>query len=140
MKPDSSRSLHGRLRRQEAGAKGAVEVKPDVVNDPFAEIKNVAQREAVHELGQALIDGEVPEEELRDHVQKAVDVALAEAGTPLSSADDSRVLLDDSCPSVDVLAGEHPAVCLPVVLIGPSLQCGDHIGTEVHLTMPRRAS
>jgi pilus assembly protein CpaF len=92
MKPDSSRSLHGRLRRQEIGAKGTGEVKPDVLNDPFAEIKNVAQREAVHELGQALVDGEVPEEELREHVQKAVDVALAEAGTPLSSADRTRLV------------------------------------------------
>ncbi len=92
MKPDSSRSLHGRLRRQETSAKGTGEVKPDVLNDPFAEIKNVAQREAVHELGQALVDGEVPEEELREHVQKAVDVALAEAGTPLSSADRTRLV------------------------------------------------
>jgi len=92
MKPDSSRSLHGRLRRQEVAAKGNGETKPDVLNDPFAEIKNVAQREAVHELGQALVDGEVPEEELRDHVQKAVDVALAEAGTPLSTADRTRLV------------------------------------------------
>jgi pilus assembly protein CpaF len=92
MKPDNSRSLHGRLRRQESSGKGSSEPKPDVLNDPFAEIKNVAQREAVHELGQALIDGEVPEEELREHVQKAVDVALAEAGTPLSSADRTRLV------------------------------------------------
>ena len=92
MKPDNSRSLHGRLRRQEGGPKGSAEVKPDVLNDPFAEIKNVAQREAVHELGQALVDGEVPEEELREHVQKAVDVALAEAGTPLSTADRTRLV------------------------------------------------
>jgi pilus assembly protein CpaF len=92
MKPDNSRSLHGRLRRQESSGKGSAEPKPDVLNDPFAEIKNVAQREAVHELGQALIDGEVPEEELREHVQKAVDVALAEAGTPLSSADRTRLV------------------------------------------------
>jgi len=92
MKPDNSRSLHGRLRRQESSGKGSSEPKPDVLNDPFAEIKNVAQREAVHELGQALIDGEVPEEELREHVQKAVDVALAEAGTPLSSADRPRLV------------------------------------------------
>jgi pilus assembly protein CpaF len=92
MKPDNSRSLHGRLRRQEGGPKGAAEVKPDVLNDPFAEIKNVAQREAVHELGQALVDGEVPEEELGEHVQKAVDVALAEAGTPLSTADRTRLV------------------------------------------------
>jgi pilus assembly protein CpaF len=92
MKPDNSRSLHGRLRRQEVAAKGAGEVRPDVLNDPFAEIKNVAQREAVHELGQALVDGEVPEEELREHVQKAVDVALAEAGTPLSTADRTRLV------------------------------------------------
>ncbi|MDX6521028.1 MAG: pilus assembly protein CpaF [Gaiellales bacterium] len=92
MKPDNSRSLHGRLRRQESSGKGPGEPKPDVLNDPFAEIKNVAQREAVHELGQALIDGEVPEEELREHVQKAVDVALAEAGTPLSSADRTRLV------------------------------------------------
>ena len=92
MKPDNSRSLHGRLRRQEVAAKGTGEVKLDVLNDPFAEIKNVAQREAVHELGQALVDGEVPEEELREHVQKAVDVALAEAGTPLSTADRTRLV------------------------------------------------
>ena len=60
MKPDNSRSLHGRLRRQEAGA-GKVEEAPDVIHDPFVEIKNTAQREAVHELGQALLEGEVPE-------------------------------------------------------------------------------
>jgi pilus assembly protein CpaF len=92
MKPDNSRSLHGRLRRQESAGKGSAEIKLDVLNDPFAEIKNVAQREAVHELGQALMDGEVPEEELREHVQKAVDVALAEAGTPLSTADRTRLV------------------------------------------------
>ena len=92
MKPDNSRSLHGRLRRQESSGKVSGEPKEDVLNDPFAEIKNVAQREAVHELGQALIDGEVPEDELRDHVQKAVDLALAEAGTPLSTADRTRLV------------------------------------------------
>ena len=34
----------------------------------------------------------MPEEELREHVQKAVDVALAEAGTPLSTADRTRLV------------------------------------------------
>ncbi len=91
MKPDSSRSLHGRLRRQDHGA-GKAEAAPDVVHDPFVEIKNSAQRQAVHELGQALVEGEVPEEELREHVQKAVDAALAEAGTPLSTADRTRLV------------------------------------------------
>ena len=42
-------------------------------NDPFVEIKNAAQPEAVRELGQAFVEGEVPEDELREHVQKAVD-------------------------------------------------------------------
>jgi len=91
MKPDNSRSLHGRLRRHDAGA-GKAEAAPDVIHDPFVEIKNAAQRQAVHELGQALVEGEVPEEELREHVQKAVDAALAEAGTPLSSADRTRLV------------------------------------------------
>jgi pilus assembly protein CpaF len=91
MKPDNSRSLHGRLRRHETAA-GRSEPTSDVVHDPFVEIKNAAQRQAVHELGQALVEGEVPEEELREHVQKAVDAALAEAGTPLSSADRTRLV------------------------------------------------
>jgi pilus assembly protein CpaF len=91
MKPDNSRSLHGRLRRHDSAA-GKAEAAPDVVHDPFVEIKNSAQRQAVHELGQALVDGEVPEEELREHVQKAVDAALAEAGTPLSTADRTRLV------------------------------------------------
>jgi pilus assembly protein CpaF len=93
MKPDKSRSLHGRLRRHESAAgRGKVEPATDVVNDPFVEIKNAAQREAVRELGQDLVEGEVPEDELREHVQKAVDEALAEAGTPLSMADRTRLV------------------------------------------------
>ena len=93
MKPDKSRSLHGRLRRHETAAgRGKVEPTTDVVNDPFVEIKNAAQREAVRDLGQDLIEGEVPEDELREHVQKAVDDALAEAGTPLSMADRSGLV------------------------------------------------
>ncbi len=93
MKPDKSRSLHGRLRRHESAAgRGKVEPTTDVVNDPFVEIKNAAQREAVRELGQDLVEGEVPEDELREHVQKAVDEALAEAGTPLSMADRTRLV------------------------------------------------
>ncbi len=93
MKPDKSRSLHGRLRRHESAAgRGKPEPTTDVVNDPFVEIKNAAQREAVRELGQDIVEGEVPEDELREHVQKAVDDALAEAGTPLSMADRTRLV------------------------------------------------
>jgi pilus assembly protein CpaF len=91
MSAHNARSLHGRLRRHEAAAKTA-ERTVDSLHDPFAEIKNIAQREAVRELGQALVEGQVPEEELREHVQKAVDAALAEAGTPLSTADRTRLV------------------------------------------------
>jgi pilus assembly protein CpaF len=91
MRAENARSLHGRLRKNETAAKTA-ERTVDSVHDPFAEIKNIAQREAVRELGQALVEGQVPEEELREHVQKAVDAALAEAGTPLSTADRTRLV------------------------------------------------
>jgi pilus assembly protein CpaF len=90
MRQDNARSLHGRLRRNETAKTADPAV--DSLHDPFAEIKNIAQREAVRELGQALVDGQVPEDELREHVQKAVDVALAEAGTPLSTADRTRLV------------------------------------------------
>jgi pilus assembly protein CpaF len=93
VKPDRTRSLAGRLRRNETAGKPA-EVKPETPNDPFAEVKRIAQAEAVRDLGQAFSEGEVPEDELRDHVQRAVDAALAEAGTPLSTADRSRLVTE----------------------------------------------
>ena len=93
VKPDRTRSLAGRLRRNETAGKPA-EVKVEPLNDPFAEVKRLAQAEAVRDLGQAFSEGEVPEDELRDHVQRAVDAALAEAGTPLSSADRSRLVTE----------------------------------------------
>ncbi|HVG88227.1 MAG TPA: CpaF family protein [Gaiellales bacterium] len=93
--PDRQRSLAGRLRRTEAAGKPLVP-KQNVVHDPFVEIKNRAQAEAVRELGQGLLEGEVPEEELRGQVQKAIDAALAEAGTPLSSADRTRLVKEIS--------------------------------------------
>jgi pilus assembly protein CpaF len=95
VKPDRQRSLAGRLRRTEAAGKPLV-AKQDVIHDPFADIKNRAQAEAVRELGQGLLEGEVPEEELRGQVQKAIDAALAEAGTPLSSADRTRLVKEIS--------------------------------------------
>jgi pilus assembly protein CpaF len=98
VKPDKQRSLAGRLRRTEAAAgKQPLKAKAEAaVTDPFVEIKNRAQAEAVRELGQGLLEGEVPEEELREQVQKAIDGALAEAGTPLSSADRTRLVKEIS--------------------------------------------
>jgi pilus assembly protein CpaF len=78
------------MRRAEP-AVAAAEAHP-VQEDPFAEIRQAAQAEAVHELGQALTEGDVPEEELHEQVTKAVDTALAEAGTPLSSTDRARLV------------------------------------------------
>jgi pilus assembly protein CpaF len=95
VKPDRQRSLAGRLRRTEAAGK-PLEAKADVVHDPFVEIKNRAQAEAVRELGQGLLEGEVPEDELRQQVQKAVDSALAETGTPLSGVDRTRLIKEIS--------------------------------------------
>jgi pilus assembly protein CpaF len=95
VKPDrSKRSLGGRLRRTEAGR--PLEAPAEVVHDPFVEVKNRAQAEAVRELGQGVLEGELPEEELREHVTKAVDEALAEAGVPLSSADRARLVKEIS--------------------------------------------
>jgi pilus assembly protein CpaF len=84
------RTLAGRMRRTEP-AVDAAETHP-LQEDPFAEIRQAAQAEAVHELGQALSEGDVPEEELHEKVTKAVDKALAEAGTPLSSTDRARLV------------------------------------------------
>jgi pilus assembly protein CpaF len=84
------RTLAGRMRKAEpavAAADASLEHE-----DPFAEIRQAAQAEAVHELGQALTEGDVPEEELHEKVTKAVDLALAEAGTPLSSTDRARLV------------------------------------------------
>ena len=94
MKPDRSRSLAGRLRRVDPHA--PKDDSTDEVQDPFAEIKYAVQIAAVRELGQALLEGEVPEETLREAVQSAVDEALAEAGTPLSSADHQRLVREIS--------------------------------------------
>jgi len=95
VKQDRDRSLAGRLRRTESAGK-PLEAGPDVVHDPFVEIKNRAQAEAVRELGQGILEGEVGEDDLREHVQKAVDDALAEAATPLSSADRTRLIREIS--------------------------------------------
>jgi pilus assembly protein CpaF len=84
------RTLAGRMRRTEP-AIAAAETRP-LQEDPFAEIRQAAQAEAVHELGQALSEGDVPEDELHEKVTKAVDLALAEAGTPLSSTDRARLV------------------------------------------------
>jgi pilus assembly protein CpaF len=92
MRP-GDRSLAGRLRKTEAATKHAEPVVERQV-DPFAEIKRLAQEEAVRELGQSFVDGEVNEDDLRQHVQRAIDAALAEVGTPLSTADRSLLVRD----------------------------------------------
>jgi pilus assembly protein CpaF len=78
------------MRRAEP-AVAAADASPQQ-EDPFAEIRQAAQAEAVHELGQELSEGDVPEEELHEQVTKAVDQALAEAGTPLSTTDRARLV------------------------------------------------
>ena len=84
------RTLAGRMRRAEPAA-AAADASPEQ-DDPFAEIRQAAQAEAVHELGQALTEGDVREEDLHEKVTKAIDEALAEAGTPLSSTDRARLV------------------------------------------------
>ncbi|HET7170466.1 MAG TPA: CpaF family protein [Gaiellales bacterium] len=84
------RTLAGRMRRAEPVV-AAADAHPEQ-EDPFAEIRQAAQAEAVRELGQELSEGDVPEEELHEQVTKAVDLALAEAGTPLSSTDRARLV------------------------------------------------
>jgi pilus assembly protein CpaF len=95
MSPDRRRTLGGRVRRVEPDqvAERAAHAEP---LDPFGEIKQAAQALAVHELGTALAQGEVSEHELQEQVQKAVDAALAEAGTPLSTADRTRLVREIS--------------------------------------------
>jgi pilus assembly protein CpaF len=89
--PDGRRrTLAGRMRRAEPAETAAI-ASPEQ-DDPFAEIRQAAQAEAVHELGQALSEGDVREEELHEKVTKAIDEALAEAGTPLSSTDRARLV------------------------------------------------
>jgi pilus assembly protein CpaF len=78
------------MRRAEP-AVAAADASPEQ-EDPFAEIRQAAQAEAVRELGQELSEGDVPEEELHEQVTKAVDLALADAGTPLSSTDRARLV------------------------------------------------
>jgi pilus assembly protein CpaF len=92
---DRRRTLGGRMRRVEPDpveAPGA----PASPADPFAEIKAAAQAEAVRELGSALAEGGVPENELEEQVARAIDVALAEAGTPLSTSDRGRLVREIS--------------------------------------------
>jgi pilus assembly protein CpaF len=96
MKPERRRTLGGRMRRLEPDAVAAERTAHEESQDPFAEIKAAAQAEAVRELGAALADGEVAEGELQEQVTKAVDAALAEAGTPLSGADRARLVREIS--------------------------------------------
>ncbi|MGH3141252.1 MAG: CpaF family protein [Gaiellales bacterium] len=91
MTPDRrKRTLAGRMRRAEPAEPAAV-ASPEQ-NDPFAEIRQAAQAEAVRELGHELSEGDIREEDLHEKVTKAIDVALAEAGTPLSSTDRARLV------------------------------------------------
>ena len=92
MKPDRERTLGGRMRRIEPATPGGEQGAQKDEHDPFAEIKALAQAEAVRELGTALNEGEVVEEELHEQVQRAIDAALAEAGTPLSTRDRARLV------------------------------------------------
>ncbi len=84
------RTLAGRMRRAEPAEPAAV-ASPEQ-NDPFAEIRQAAQAEAVRELGHELSEGDIREEDLHEKVTKAIDEALAEAGTPLSSTDRARLV------------------------------------------------
>jgi pilus assembly protein CpaF len=84
------RTLAGRMRRAEPAERPAV-AGPDQ-DDPFAEIRQAAQAEAVRELGHELSEGDVREEDLHEKVTTAIDEALAEAGTPLSSTDRARLV------------------------------------------------
>ena len=91
MTPDRRRrTLAGRMRRAEPAEPAAVASTEQ--NDPFAEIRQAAQAEAVRELGHELSEGDIREEDLHEKVTKAIDVALAEAGTPLSSTDRARLV------------------------------------------------
>jgi pilus assembly protein CpaF len=90
MSSDRRRTLGGRMRRVEPDQVAASDSQSET-HDPFAEIKAAAQSAAVHELGAALASGEVAEGELQEQVQKAIDLALAETGTPLSMADRARL-------------------------------------------------
>ncbi len=96
MKPDRERTLGGRMRRSEPSTPGGEAGHEPDAHDPFADIKAVAQAEAVRELGTALNEGEVAEEELHEQVQRAIDSALAEAGTPLSTRDRARLVREIS--------------------------------------------
>jgi pilus assembly protein CpaF len=96
MTPDRRRTLGGRMRRIEPDQVAAGGPAQGESLDPFAEIKAAAQAEAVHELGAALASGEVAEGELLEQVQKAIDSALAETGTPLSIADKARLVREIS--------------------------------------------
>ena len=84
------RTLAGRMRRAEPAEPAAV-ASPEQ-NDPFAEIRQAAPAAAVRELGHVVSVGDIREEDLHEKVTKAIDVALAEAGTPLSSTDRARLV------------------------------------------------
>ena len=71
VKPDRERTLGGRMRRIEPATPGGEQGAQKDEHDPFAEIKALAQAEAVRELGTALNEGEVVEEELHEQVQRA---------------------------------------------------------------------
>ena len=96
MTQDRRRTLGGRMRPAEQDPVEAPGAAPASPADPFAEIKAAAQAEAVRELGSALAEGEVAEGELEEQVARAIDVALAEAGTPLSTSDRGRLVREIS--------------------------------------------
>ena len=96
MSPDRRRTLGGRVRRVEPDQAAAERSSNAEPLDPFGEIKVAAQALAVHELGTALAQGEVSEDELQEQVQKAVDAALAGSGAPLSTADRARLVREIS--------------------------------------------
>jgi pilus assembly protein CpaF len=90
------RSLASRLRRNEAIANGgkvvALDKQAAAPLDPFGEIRRIAQEEAVRELGHALANGEATENDLQEHVERAIDHALADSATPLSGTDRQRLV------------------------------------------------
>ena len=94
MKPDNSRSLHGRLRRPRPpqGGKGSRAAVPSSPSSTSSTIPSSRSRTSPSArpcaASEALIEGEVPEDELREHVQEGGRGLRRWPGrTPLSTAD-----------------------------------------------------
>ncbi len=73
------------------GRRGQAQVAPAPKSDPFQDLKRIVHQRLVEALGPKLYDAHMTQSELEQQVRLALQTAIADTDTPMSSADRTRI-------------------------------------------------